>query len=83
MPQNPLELSEILMAIGNPSAQTELVATFKTSNITLTCDEQISWTRDGEFAGAHRQVTLRNCPGQLRILVPEEYVTDNGIQRQL
>lgn len=83
MPQNPLELSEILMAIGNPSAQTELVSTFKTSHITLTCDEQISWTRDGEFAGAHRQVTLRNCPGQLRILVPEEYVTDNGIQRQL
>ena len=73
MPRNPLEMSEILMAIGNPDMQSEMVISFKTSHIVLTCTEQIAWTRDGEYAGSHKRVELRNCPGQLRILVPEEY----------
>ncbi len=83
MPKNPLEMSEILMAIGNPGMHSEMVYSFKASEISLFCEEQIAWTRDGEYAGAHKVVRLRNCPGQLRILVPEEYVTDNGIQKQL
>lgn len=82
MPKNPLQLSEILMAIGSPDMQSDMVYTFKTSNITLTCDEQISWTRDGEYAGAYKTVMLRNVPGQLRILVPEEYTSENGMQKQ-
>lgn len=70
MPTNPLELSEILMAIGNPEMETSMITTFKTSRIELTCDETIAWTRDGEYAGAHKKATLEICPGQLRILVP-------------
>lgn len=83
MPKNPLEMSEIIMAIGNPSMDSDMVINFKTAEVNLTCNESIAWTRDGEYAGSHRTVMLRNCPGQLRILVPEEYVTDNGIQKQL
>ncbi|MDO5133927.1 MAG: diacylglycerol kinase family protein [Eubacteriales bacterium] len=73
MPANPLELSEILMAMGNPEMKTNMVVSFKTSKIILTCDEQVSWTRDGEYAGSHKRVELENCPQQLKILVPEEY----------
>lgn len=83
MPKNPLEMSEILMAIGNPDTQSNMVINFKTAEVVLECEEMIAWTRDGEYAGAHRTVRLRNCPGQLRILVPEEYVIENGIQRRL
>ena len=83
MPKNPLEMSEIMMAIGNPAMQSEMVITFKTAKVVLSCEETIAWTRDGEYAGSHKEVTLRNYPRQLRILVPEEYVSDNGVQRQL
>lgn len=83
MPKNPLEMSEIIMVIGNPAMQSEMVITFKTAKVVLSCEETIAWTRDGEYAGSHKEVTLRNYPRQLRILVPEEYVSDNGIQRQL
>lgn len=83
MPRNPLEMSEIIMAIGNPSMNSEMIINFKTAKVVLNCDETIAWTRDGEYAGTHRTVMLRNCPGQLRILVPERYVLDDGIQRQL
>ena len=83
MPRDPLEISEIIMAIGNPSMNSDMVIKFKTAKVVLNCDETIAWTRDGEYAGTHRTVMLRNCPGQLRILVPERYVLDDGIQRQL
>ena len=73
MPKNPLEVSEILMSISNPDMKSSMVESFKTSRITLTCDERIAWTRDGEYGGSHKQVDLRIRPGQLRILVPEQY----------
>ena len=73
MPKNPLELSEIIMTIGNSSINSDMVINFKTAKVVLNCDETIAWTRDGEYAGSHRTVLLRNCPGQLRILVPEKY----------
>ncbi|MBR3186635.1 MAG: diacylglycerol kinase family lipid kinase [Lachnospiraceae bacterium] len=73
MPKNPLELSEILFSVGNPDAQTSMIYSFKASRVTLECEEQVAWTRDGEFAGSHRRVTLENSSRQLRILVPEEH----------
>ena len=73
MPKNPLEVSEILMSISNPDMKNSMVESFKTSRISLTCDERIAWTRDGEYGGSHKQVDLRIRPGQLRILVPEQY----------
>jgi YegS/Rv2252/BmrU family lipid kinase len=83
MPKNPLEMSEILMSIGNPAMKSEMVVCFKTSWVSLTCNENVAWTRDGEFAGSHKVVSLKNCPRMLRVLVPQIYVLDNGIQRQL
>lgn len=73
MPKNPLEVSEILMGIANPETRTSMIDSFKTSCIDLTSDEMIAWTRDGEYAGAHKHVSLRICHEQLRILVPERF----------
>ena len=72
LPKNPLEMSEIVMALGNAEIRTEMVTTFKTSRITFSCEEKIDWTRDGEYAGGHKRVTLENIPGQFRILVPKK-----------
>ena len=73
MPQNPLEVSEILLTLSNPEAESSMIETFKTSHVTLTCDEQVSWTRDGEFAGSHKTVEIRIRNRQLRILVPRTF----------
>lgn len=75
MPKNPIELSEIFMKLGNPDFVSQMVITFQTSEITLRCDEMIAWTRDGEYAGAHKEVSLKNCHGKLKILVPETYAS--------
>ena len=70
MPRNPLELSEIFMKLGNPDFDSQMVISFQTSEITLKSDEIIAWTRDGEYAGAHKEVHLKNCHEKLKILVP-------------
>jgi diacylglycerol kinase family enzyme len=75
-------MSEIIMSISNPAMNSDMVINFKTARVVLNCDESVAWTRDGEFGGAFKKVTLRNCREQLRVLVPEQYVVDNGIMRQ-
>ena len=70
MPKNPLELSEIFMKLGNPDFDSQMLISFQTSEITLKSDEIIAWTRDGEYAGAHKEVRLKNCHEKLKILVP-------------
>lgn len=78
MPQNPLDLSEILLAIGNPDIESRMVVTFKASRVKVVCDEKVAWTRDGEYAGTHKEVVVENCPQQLRILVPEERLAQDA-----
>lgn len=78
MPKNPFELSEILMTLGNPNMVTPMITTFKTSEISLRCDERIAWTKDGEFAGSHKEVVLRNRRQQLKIIVPKSEVAKTG-----
>ncbi len=70
MPKNPLEMSEILMAIGNPEITTGMMENFKASRITMKCNERIAWTRDGEYAGSHKSVVIENLQKRLRIIVP-------------
>ena len=72
MPKNPLELSEIFMKLGNPGFDSQMLISFQTSEITLNSNEIIAWTRDGEYAGAHKEVRLKNCHEKLKILVPAD-----------
>ena len=78
MPKNPFELSEILMALGNPNMVSPMITTFKASEISLRCDERISWTKDGEYAGSHKEVFLRNRRQLLKILVPKAEIEKMG-----
>ena len=46
--------------------------TFSASEITFECDEEISWTVDGEFGGKHQKANVINLQKQVEIMVPEE-----------
>lgn len=74
MPRNILEINEIIRYLNQNNEQSELIYHFKTSHIVLESQEEISWTRDGEFGGTCRRAELRNLRRQLRILVPAENV---------
>ncbi len=62
MPQNPLQLNEILTNLVLPRpAETPYIYSFKTDHLILHCEsEKIPWTLDGEFGGNHSTVEIWN-----------------------
>ena len=69
-PKNILELNEIIASLlGN--ADTKLIEAFKTSSLNIVCEEEISWTLDGEFGGEHREVNIKNMKHAVQIMLPK------------
>lgn len=71
MPENIIEYPEIVNALltGEPSS---LVITFKTARVEFFSEEEVPWTRDGEFGGNHTHVVIENLHGALPILLGED-----------
>jgi YegS/Rv2252/BmrU family lipid kinase len=68
-----IELTRVASNLLLGELDPELIFSVKTKRLRITSPEPIPWTLDGEYGGSHKQVDLRICPGQLRILVPEQY----------
>ena len=45
----------------------DLIYSFKTDAVHITAKEEVSWTLDGEFGGAHREVVIRNLKQRVEI----------------
>ena len=69
-PKNILELNEIIASLVG-GAETKMIHSFKTSTLTIQCEEDISWTLDGEFGGQHREVEIENLKNIVRIVLHE------------
>ena len=69
VPQNPIELSEILAFFTNFNRETSMVDSFQTSGISISSDDKVSWTLDGEFGGEHNLVRIESIPKALKIFV--------------
>ncbi len=59
-PKNPLEMNEIITSLLMAEDRSEMIHSFKASSITITSQESIPWTLDGEYGGAHKQVMIEN-----------------------
>ena len=75
-PKNPLALQEIVASLLIEQVDTKHMYSFKTGRITFESLQEIPWTLDGEFGGAHDEVTVENLNRQLRIMVPEEHIRE-------
>ena len=69
-PKNMIELSNTISGLLNQQAYEDCVIYFKASRITVESDEEIAWTRDGEYGGTHKSVDIRNLRKGLTIKVP-------------
>ena len=69
MPKNPMELNEILGFMTGIIPDSDMVYSFQTSQIKLTCSEEVPWTLDGEFGGNHKSVTIIDEKGALEIAI--------------
>lgn len=68
-PKNILELNEILASLTNLIDNTDLIYSFKSSQITFLSEEEVSWTLDGEYGGSLQEVNIRNLQQSLEIMV--------------
>ncbi len=73
-PRNPMELNEIIAALINLVDDTDMVYSFKTSEVKFTSTTEIPWTLDGEYGGSHEEVLVKNLKQTVSIMVkkPEE-----------
>ena len=68
-PRNPIELNEIIAALINLVDDTDMIYSFKTSEVKFTSAKEVSWTRDGEFGGNHTEVLIQNLKQAVEIMV--------------
>lgn len=70
-PGNMIELTSTVNCLLNKEEYREGVIHFKTGELTVSCDEELTWTRDGEYGGAHKKAYIRNLREGLTIRVPD------------
>lgn len=70
MPQNPMQLNEILTSLLMPKPiETPYIYTYKTDHIELHCEDYLPWTLDGEFGGEHKDVVIDNHCRRITFMV--------------
>lgn len=57
-PKNVNVLKSIITSIVEKDFDPELFYSFKTSHISIKCDEELSWTMDGEFCGSFKEADI-------------------------
>lgn len=68
-PKNPLELNEIVTSLLARVDNTDLIYSFKTSEIRFYAQKEVSWTLDGEYGGSHQQIVIKNWHQAVEIMV--------------
>ncbi len=70
-PTNALELTEIIEYLTGIIPETNMVYSFKTSQIQIRSRASVSWTMDGENGGEHWSVDIKNHHQALNIVTAE------------
>ncbi len=48
----------------------ECVVSFKTAKVSFFAEEEVPWTRDGEYGGSHKEGVIEDIPAALPIIIP-------------
>ncbi len=71
-PKSLHEFNKILACLTSRIDDTELIYTFRTSEIHFESEEKVAWTLDGEFGGEHSDLLIKNKKQCVTIFVPTE-----------
>lgn len=67
-----LELNNIISALSDKKVQSDFIQSFKTSELTIESEQEVAWTLDGEYGGAHMLTVIQNCSRAIEIRVPNK-----------
>jgi len=84
--KNPLsldQLSRIVIAAGKSDFHCDMFYFFKASKLRITCNEDVNWTRDGEYEPARAETDIEILRQAVRFIVPkaphsDEYTDDEA-----
>ncbi len=80
-PKTPLDWQDVIKAILMQDETSNNVIRFKTSHLTVSSDEPVAWTRDGENGGEHIFVELTNLQHELEIMTrPLPEISPHGAE---
>ena len=68
-PKTPIDLTDIVNFLLGTSKESQFVYSFQTSELKITCADEVPWTLDGEFGGAHEIVNVKNMHEAVEIMV--------------
>ena len=68
-PKNALELNEIISCLLTREDTTNLIESFKTTKLVVEAETEASWTLDGEYGGAPKELIIRNQRQALPIIL--------------
>ena len=49
-----------------------MIEVFKATELSIECEEEISWTLDGEFGGLHKSVIIKNLKHVVHIMLAKD-----------
>lgn len=67
-PKTPVDWQDVITSILMQDEKSRNVVRFKTSRLTVSSDEPVAWTRDGENGGEHTFVELTDLQQELEIM---------------
>lgn len=71
-PKTPVDWQDVITSILMQDEKSRNVVRFKTSRLTVSSDEPVAWTRDGENGGEHTFVELTDLQQELEIMSRSE-----------
>ncbi len=68
-PDSLTEMQQVINAVLLHDYSSTLITAFRTSNLTVSCENETPWTLDGEFGGAPEKVEIENLHLALRVIL--------------
>ena len=69
MPENPLEMQQIVTALLMEDDNLDKIHTFKSSRLDIASAGPVPWTLDGEYGGRHEHVVIENRQQALHLFL--------------
>lgn len=69
-PQNALELQEIVVSLlSEKKVENKNIVWCKTKKVTISMEEEVDWTLDGEYGGKQKEVNIINMQKEVEVVV--------------
>lgn len=80
-PETPAQLQKIVNALLTDRFDDSNIIYEKAANVTITCDDPIKWTIDGEYGGEYKVSKIKNLEKAVSIILDDKtnYIVDDDV----